>query len=153
MGIFDNSPLDPANDRLTDIWPATLVEIQARGLEIHGSLSKQNVDEGATATLLKATETASGRVVAVKIYKEPDRKTRHRNGETIAMSNFFVNERRMLAGLQGCPLVPKYYFSVAASDATSGESIQPFHVMEFVEGTPITKYLPVQNQSGESQRI
>ncbi|MCA9130019.1 MAG: SUMF1/EgtB/PvdO family nonheme iron enzyme [Planctomycetales bacterium] len=141
MGIFDNTSLAPENDPTTDISHATRAEIAARGLEIHGSLSRLNVDDGATACVLKATEKKSGRIVALKIYKHPDRKVVHRNGDSIPMTNFFENERRMLAGLQACPLVPKYYFSVAAGEATSDEPIQPFHVMEFVEGTRITKYV------------
>lgn len=140
MGIFTGTGLDPANDPTTDVWAATRAEIAARGLEIHGSLTKRNVKDGATAVVLKATETKSGRVVAIKVYKDPNRRVAHRNGDSVPMTNFFENERRMLAGLQSCALVPKYYFSVAGDDATSGEAIQPFHVMEFVEGERITKF-------------
>ncbi len=140
MGIFTGTGLDPANDITTDVWPATIAEIKARGLEIHGSLSKRNVDDGATAVVLKATETKSGRVVAIKVYKHPDRHVEHRNGQSIPMTNFFENERRMLVGLEGCPHVPRYYYSVATEDATVGKKIQPFHVMEFVEGERITKF-------------
>lgn len=146
MNMFANGSLDPENDPTTDVWPGTLEEIKARGFEVHGSLRKRNIESGATADVLKATESRSGRVVGIKVYRDPNRKVEHRNGKLIPMTNFFENERRMLAGLQSCPLVPRYYFSVARDDATVDGEIQPFHVMEFVDGRRITKYAKQLNQ-------
>jgi len=140
MGLFDNTSLDPALTPKTDIWPATLEEIGRRGLEIHGSLSQGKVDDGATAVVLKATEAASGRVVAVKVYKQPDQQVLHRNGDTIPMTNFFENERRMLAGLQSAAAIPRYFYSVDKDTALTGAEIQPFHVMEFIEGKRVTQF-------------
>lgn len=147
MGLFTGTGLDPDKDPTTDVWPTTLLEIRARGLEIHGSLSKRNLKEGATATVLKATETPSGRIVAVKVYKDPLKLVSHRNGATIPMLNFFENERRMLAALDSCPFVPRYYYSVTPKDCSQpadtpdDQLVQPFHVMEFVDGEHITKYV------------
>ena len=147
MNMFANGPLDPANDPTTEVWSETLAEIKARGFEVHGSLRKRNINSGATAVVVKATESKSGRVVAIKVYKDPARKVEHRNGKLIPMTNFFENERRMLAGLQACSLVPRYFFSVASDDATGGRKIQPFHVMEFVDGKRITEYAKGLNQN------
>lgn len=138
MGIFDDTALDPRNDPNTEIWPATWTELQRRGITVHGSLSK--VDKGATAVVLKGTETASGRIVAVKVYTNPDQHHVHRNGDTIPMTNFFENERRMLVGLERCPSVPRYYYSVDSDSALSGEAIQPFHVTEFISGKRVTEF-------------
>ena len=140
MGIFDGTGLDPEYTPGSDIWPATLAELQQRDIEIHGSLSKGSVEDGATAFVVKGTETASGRVVAIKVYKDPNQQVRHRNGDTIPMTNFFENERRMLVGLQPCPAVPRYFYSVDDSSTLTDDPIQPFHVMEFIAGQRVTKF-------------
>ena len=62
MGIFDGTGLDPEFTPTTDIWLSTLAELERRGIEIHGSLSQGKVDARATAVVLKATKTNSGRV-------------------------------------------------------------------------------------------
>jgi formylglycine-generating enzyme required for sulfatase activity/serine/threonine protein kinase len=140
MGLYDNTGLDPNYTPTSDIWQTTLDELQRRGIEIHGSLSQGKVDDGATAVVLKAIETDSGRVVAVKVYKNPNQQVLHRNGESIPMTNFFENERRMLAGLQQCPAVPRYFYSVDDDSALTDKKIQPFHVMEFITGQRVTKF-------------
>ena len=83
MNLFAGSPLDPERDPSTEVWPGTIAEIKARGFEIHGSLRKHNINSGATAVVVKATESQSNRVVAIKIYKDPNRMVEHRNGDTI----------------------------------------------------------------------
>lgn len=151
MGLYDNTALDPNWMPCVDIRPATLEELQARGLEIHGSLSQRKVGSGATAVVLKATEQGSGRVVAVKVYKNPDQQVLHRNGDSIPMTNFFENERRMLAGLQACSAVPRYFYSVNTDTSIKGKAIQPFHVMEFIEGQRVTKFA-AESLAGKSKR-
>jgi len=140
MGLFDNTGLDPNYTPTDDIWQSTLDELKRRGIEVHGSLSRGKVDDGATAVVLKAAETGSRRVVAVKVYKQPNQQVLHRNGDSIPMTNFFENERRMLAGLQRCPAVPRYFYSVDTASALTTQTIQPFHVMEFIEGQRVTKF-------------
>ncbi len=152
MGLFDNTGLDPNVTPTSDVWQATLDELQRRGIEIHGSLSQGKVDDGATAVVLKATEANSKRVVAVKIYKRPDQQVLHRNGDSIPMTNFFENERRMLAGLQQCTAVPRYFYSVDTASALTGQAIQPFHVMEFIEGQRVTKFAEESLSGDKKQR-
>ena len=140
MGLFDNTGLAPDFTPTGDIWPSTLAEFERRGIHVESSLSRGKIDEGATAVVLKATETGTNRVVAIKVYKNPEQQVLHRNGHSIPMTNFFENERRMLVGLQKCPAVPRYFYSVTKAESLTGESIQPFHVIEFIVGQRVTKF-------------
>lgn len=149
MNLYANTAIDPDQTRPPDIWPSTLAELKRRGLKVHGSLSGKNVESGATAVVLKATEEASGRVVAIKVYKNPKQHVQHRNGSSIPMTNFFENERRMLVGLQACPVIPVYFYSVDNETRLTGAEIQPFHVMEFVEGKSIFEHAKSESQGSQ----
>ena len=140
MKILKGTGIDPANGSVTEIWPATFAELEWRGLNVH-SITRRNVPSGATALFLKATEVASGRVVGVKIFHKPDETGLHRNGNSTTMTAYFENERRMLASLQSCPLVPRYFYSVGVDEANGKNPIQPFHVMEFVNGQQLKTYV------------
>jgi hypothetical protein len=140
MGIFDGTGLDPKFTPSDELWATTRDELKERGLEIHGGFSSSDTNDGATGIVLKATETASDRTVAIKVYKHPQQVVGHRNGDTVSMSNFFENERRMLAGLQDCPEIPSYHYSVDSASAQTRKDIQPFHVQEFIDGQRVTKF-------------
>lgn len=152
MAIFDGTALDTKLVPSDELWPETRDELKVRGIEIHSELFSSDTQDGATAIVLKATETNSGRTVAVKVYKNPAQVVRHRNGDTVPMSNFFENERRMLAKLQDCSEIPRYHYSVDSTDALTGKKIQPFHVQEFIDGQRVTKFAEESLTGRDKQR-
>jgi formylglycine-generating enzyme required for sulfatase activity/serine/threonine protein kinase len=142
MGTLNHALTNPQNNKYDAVWPSTLETIAECGLQIQEQINVSNTIDGAAAIVVKASEVISARDVAIKIYKDPSTIVTYRHGESVPMPKYFENERVMLACLDSCPFVSRYYYSVSDDDiqAAKRRPIQPFHVLEYVEGEKITKH-------------
>ncbi|MEL7335448.1 MAG: protein kinase, partial [Planctomycetota bacterium] len=115
-------------------------DLKRRGIVIETPFEKSRIGDGATAEVYKGKE-AGERVVAVKVYVDPDGSHQHeRTGRTVPMENYFLNERSMLIGLRESSHVPTYYQSVDNQTKYVDQRIQPYHVMEYVDAMGIGDY-------------
>ncbi|MEZ6113401.1 MAG: protein kinase [Pirellulaceae bacterium] len=152
MRILDNVGLNPDDDPSSAIWPATMKEIEARGLTVT-NLSHGKIYEGGTAVVVKAREDRSGHIVAIKVYRDPDG-VETIDGEQIPIQNYFLNECKSLADLQECAAVPRYHYGVNDENRITGDRIQPFVVMEFVDGMTAEKVgKGLANEADRAERL
>ena len=109
------------------LWPGTIAAIEAHGLDLRGDLSG-----GATAVVLEARDRATGRRLAIKVIVEPS--------NTLALA-CFRREVKVL-GSDHVPLdvVPQLRFVQDVDNATKAR-VQPFLVMEKIDGKPILDYV------------
>lgn len=142
MGTLNHTSTNQLKNISDAVWPSTLETIAECGLQIHEQIYASSTIGGATAIVVKGSEVTSARNVAIRIYKDPSTIVTYHNGESVPMPKHFENERVMLASLDSCPFVSRYFYSVNDDDvqAAKRKPIQPFHVLEFVEGERITKY-------------
>ena len=123
--IHDGTGLDDFARRR--IWPGTIVAIEAAGYELKGSISS-----GGTSVVFEVREPSGGRPLAVKVIVEP--------GKSNSLA-CFRREVKML-GSEHVPtnVVPFMTFS-RDPDPSQAAVVQPFMIIEKIEGKPILEYV------------
>ncbi|MCA9211238.1 MAG: protein kinase, partial [Planctomycetales bacterium] len=92
-------------------------------------------------------------IVAIKVYRDPDG-VETIDGEQIPIQNYFLNECKSLADLQECAAVPRYHYGVNDENRITGDRIQPFVVMEFVDGMTAEKVgKGLANEADRAERL
>jgi len=136
-------PLDKAlgldgDDALDELWPETQQAIEAQGLT-----KVVRIDRGGYGAVYRATDRTTNNDRAVKIFLRPDDRARYADGdlkydrpEDEERLRYFQREARILDAPE-LPqrLAPKLYNSF------HGDGIQPFLVMEWINGSSLADFL------------